>query len=479
MIGKTKIVLFNPPGDKIYIRDYYCSKVSKAYYYPQPVDLLMQSAYFDEEKYELTVIDAIAEKKSLDEVITQLSKIQPEFIIGLLGSVSLKEDLLAYEAVKSALPHLKIACSGDALLDNYEDKLKEYDWLDVIVTNFYIDGAKQWFESFKNEAENQDTFRGIAYLKEMSDGSTEFVFDAGKISGKMEIPVPKQATFTGNYRMPFANAEPIATVLTNYACPYPCTFCIMSTLPYATRTAKSIIEELKYLKQNGYRFIYFSDQTFFQSKAVTREVLNWMVEVDYGVDWMCFSRVDVVDEEDLKLMKSAGCRLIMFGVEWADNERLEKYKKHYSVDQIRSTFAISKRLGIKRLGTFLIGVPGQTRESILNTVDFAKEIETDYASFNVAVPRSQTSFREEALQMGLIDDSVEVMDQSGDVVVMGNGVLTKDELHQLKNKAYRSFYFRPSYLMKRLFSIRSWTELKFHVLEGWYVFKSILRKQEE
>lgn len=479
MTGKTKIVLFNPPGSKIYIRDYYCSKVSKAYYYPQPVDLLMQSAYFEEGKYDLTVIDAIAEKKSIDEVIAQLSNIQPEIIIGLLGSVSLKEDLLVYEEVKSALPQVKIACSGDALLDNYEEKLKEYDWLDVIVTNFYIDGAKQWFESIKNKSEAQDTFRGVAYLNETSDGSTEFVFDAGKISGKMEIPVPKQAAFKGNYRMPFANAEPIATVLTNYACPYPCTFCIMSTLPYATRTAKSIIEELKYLKQSGYRFIYFSDQTFFQSKAVTREVLNWMVEVGYGIDWMCFSRVDVVDEEDLKLMKSAGCRLIMFGVEWADNERLEKYKKHYSVDQIRNTFAISKRLGIKRLGTFLIGVPGQTKESILKTVNFAKEIEADYASFNVAVPRSQTSFREEALEMGLIDDSVEVMDQSGDVVVMGNGVLTKDELHQLKNKAYRSFYFRPSYLMKRLFSIRSWTELKFHVLEGWYVFKSILRKQEE
>lgn len=472
MMEKSKIVLFNPPGSKIYIRDYYCSKVSKAYYYPQPVDLLMQSAYFSEEKYDLTVIDAIAEKKSLDEVLIQLSNIQPELIIGLLGSVSLEEDLKVYARVKSALPNVKIACSGDALLENHEYKLRTYSWLDVIITNFYIDGVKQWFEGAS------DTFSGIAYLKELSDGSREFIFDAGKISGKLDIPVPKQAAFTGNYRMPFANAEPIATVLTNYACPYPCTFCIMSTLPYATRTAESIIEELKYLKRNGYRFIYFSDQTFFQSKAITREVLNWMIEEDYGVNWMCFSRVDVVGEEELTLMKSAGCRLIMFGVEWADNERLEKYKKHYSVDQIRSTFAKSKELGIKRLGTFLIGVPGQTKESIVNTINFAKEIKADYASFNVAVPRSQTSFREEALDMGLIDESVEVMDQSGDVVVMGNGVLTKEELHQLKNKAYRSFYFRPSYLIKRLLSIRSWTELKFHVVEGVFVLRSILKRNE-
>ena len=475
MTEKTNIVLFNPPGDKIYIRDYYCSKVSKAYYYPQPVDLLIQSAYFPEEEYNITVIDAIAEKKTLETVIRQLQEIRPSLIIGLLGSVSVEEDVKAYEKIKENLPKLKVICSGDALLDNYQEKLESHEWLDAIITNFYADGARKWFES--TEADKWDSLRGIACLKKDEDRKTSLVHDTGKMTGRLDLPVPKQKLFTGNYRMPFADAEPVATVLTNYACPYPCTFCIMSSLPFSTRTASSIIEELIYLKENGYRFIYFSDQTFFQSKAVTREVLNWMIEEKYGISWMCFSRVDVVDEEDLKLMKAAGCKLIMFGVEWAENDKLEKYKKHYTIDQIKRTFEVSKNLGIKRLGTFLIGVPGQTRESILGTVEFAKEIKADYASFNVAVPRSQTVFREEALELGLIDEDLEVMDQSGDVVVMGNGVLTKDELHQLKVKAYRSFYFRPSYLLKRLFSIRSWTELKFHFIEGFHILKSILKKQ--
>lgn len=481
MKSKTQIVLFNPPGGKIYIRDYYCSKVSKAYYLPQPVDLLMQSAYFPEDEYELTVIDAIAEKKSLNEVLEKLNKINPELIIGLLGSVSLDEDLAAYEAIKRALPDVKIACSGDALLDSYKEKLEKYTWLDLIVTNFYLDGARKWFEytsilrqgSAQVNSAYPENAKGVAYL----NSESELVHVDGKITGKLDMPVPKQKLFTGNYRMPFSNAEPVATVLTNYACPYPCTFCIMSTLPFATRTAESIIEELKYLKASGYRFIYFSDQTFFQSKSTTREVLNWMIETNYDINWMCFSRVDVVDETDLKLMKSAGCKLIMFGVEWAENEKLEHYKKHYTVSQIKETFALSKKLGIKRLGTFLIGVPGQTKESIENTVKFAMEIQADYASFNVAVPRSQTSFRTEALESGLIDESVEIMDQSGDVVVMGSGELTKEELHQLKVMAYRRFYFRPGYLLQRLFSIRTSTEFKYHLIEGYHVLKGIVKKQ--
>ncbi|MFK7785637.1 MAG: radical SAM protein, partial [Crocinitomicaceae bacterium] len=432
---------------------------------------------FPEEDYDITVIDAIAEKKSLETIVAELNTIQPALVIGLLGSVSVNEDIKAYERNKKNLPEVKIICSGDALLDNYQEKLEGYTWLDAIITNFYVDGAKKWFEiNQERKVIKEDALRGIAYLME-ENGSQQLILDTGKISGRLDLPIPKQKLFTGNYRMPFADAEPIATVLTNYACPYPCTFCIMSSLPFSTRTASSIIEELKYLKENGYRFIYFSDQTFFQSKVVTREVLNWMIEEKYGINWMCFSRVDVVDEEDLKLMKAAGCKLIMFGVEWADNEKLEKYKKHYTIDQIKETFAKSKAIGIKRLGTFLIGVPGQTKESILSTVQFAKDIKADYASFNVAVPRSQTVFREEALELGLIDDDQEMMDQSGDVVVMGNGVLTKDELHQIKVKAYRSFYFRPGYLLKRLFSIRSGTELKFHFIEGYHIFKSTLKKQ--
>ncbi len=468
MAVKKNILFLNPPGNKIYIRDYYCSKVSKAYYLPQPVDLLMQTAHFDSALYNLKVIDAIAEKKSIAQTLEEVIDFKPELVIGMIGAVSLDEDAPFYASLKEKIPNVKIACSGDALLEDFEEKLTTHNWLDLIVTNFYGNGALCWLEGRPTDAQ------GIVYLE---NGAV--VEQHAKRAKPLDMSVPKQKLFTGNYRMPFANAEPIATVLTNYACPYPCTFCIMSTLPYTTRTAESIIEELKYLKAEGYRFIYFSDQTFYQSKAITKAVLEWMVEVNYGINWMCFSRVDVVDKAELTLMKKAGCKLIMFGVEWAENEPLEHYKKHYTVDQIRHTFKLAKELKIQRLGTFLIGVPGQSKESILSTVKFAIEIDADYASFNVAVPRSNTSFREEAIKDGLIDASVQVMDQSGEQVTMGTGELTRDELQALKNKAYRTFYFRPSYIFKRLANISNWTEFKTHAIEGTYVLKGIVKKNKK
>lgn len=461
MSNSKRILFLNPPGKKIYIRDYYCSKVSKAYYLPQPVDLLTQSSFFNLPDYELLAIDCIAEKIGETDALSKIKKYNPDYIIGQIGSVSLIEDSAFYQLVKRQNPHTIIACSGDALLEKYQDKLNHHKWLSVIITNFFTDGFKQFIEG-------SDTSEGIVYSE-----NDELIVKDSKRAKPVDMGIPKQHLFTGNYRMPFANALPMATVLTNYACPYPCTFCIMSTLPYTARTAKSIISELIYLKEKGYKFIYFSDQTFYQSKAITTEVLEWMIAENYGINWMCFSRVDVVDEKQLKLMKAAGCKLIMFGVEWAEDALLEHYKKHYTTEQIKTTFELSKKIGIKRLGTFLIGVPGQSKESILNTIEFAKKIDADYASFNVAVPRSNTSFREEALENGLINDDLEVMDQSGNEVTIGTGELSRDELQELKNKAYRSFYFRPKYILKRIVGLSNFTEFKIHAVEGFHVLKGL------
>lgn len=463
-LSKPKVLFLNPPGKKIYIRDYYCSKVSKAYYLPQPVDLLIQSAFFEEEKFELKAIDAIASKLSVKACLQSIQEFNPDVIIGLFASVSLPEDEAFYSQLKKQNPSSKIFASGDALLEMLNNKFEQYPWLEGIITNFYNNGVRQFV------GQNWELISGLVYRK-----GDKIIEAKQNRQSKLDLPIPKQHLFPKRpYRMPFSNAEPIATVLTNYACPYPCSFCIMSTLPYVTRSAESIISELKYLKQHGYKYIYFSDQTFFQSKAITEQVLSWMIESNYGINWMCFSRVDVLNEHELSLMKKAGCNLIMFGVEFAEEKYLEQYKKHYNLKQITNTFNVAKKLDIKRLGTFLIGVPGQSEQSILNTIKFAKELDADYASFNVAVPRSNTSFRTEALEQGLIEQDFVVMDQSGAEVAMGTGQINRKRLEELKQQAYRSFYFRPSYILKRLVGIRTWQEFKNHVREASFILKELV-----
>jgi radical SAM superfamily enzyme YgiQ (UPF0313 family) len=121
--------------------------------------------------------------------------------------------------------------------------------------------------------------------------------------------------------------------------------------------------------------------------------------------------------------------------------------------------------GIRAVGTFILGLPEDTRESIEATIRLACDLPLDFASFSVAVPRFGTALREQAQSEGLIGD-LRVMDQSGMTIAMGTRGLSRDEVMRLKRKAIRSFYLRPSYLARRLLSVRSLWELGAQVREG-------------
>ncbi|MEW5692846.1 MAG: radical SAM protein [Candidatus Hydrogenedentota bacterium] len=467
---KNKKVLFlNPPGKEIYIRDYYCSKVSKAYYLPHPVDLLMQTGHFASRGYDISIIDAIVDRLNVSITINKVREINPDLIISQCGSVSFTEDNLFFTEIKKILNETKILSSGDLFLEDPGYFLENYAWLDGIIINWFCDGSLNYFEG------NYDIATGLVFKK-----NNEIRAISKKTEGKyVSIPRPKhELFFNKKYRYAYVTHYPMATVLTNYGCPFPCSFCIMPKLGFLVRKPEDVIDEIKFLKNNGIRYIYFSDQTFYAHPQATDAILDFMIEEKIDIEWCCFTRVDRVDEKRLKKMKKAGCNVIMFGVEFAEDELLNRYKKNYSLEQVRETFRLAKDIGLKRMGTFLIGLPGQTEESIRKTLNLAIKLEADYASFNVAVPRAQTSFREEALSKKLIMGNDRIMDQSGSFITMGTGVLSAEDIYRLKNEAYCKFYFRLDYLLKRLLKIRTMDEFKTHFIEAFYILKGILSKEK-
>ena len=180
----------------------------------------------------------------------------------------------------------------------------------------------------------------------------------------------------------------------------------------------------------------------------------------YNFSWSCFGRVDLVDEEQLRLMKQAGCHTIMFGVESASEDILKKYKKGYTRDDIVKAFTAARKIGIKTLATFIIGLPEETKEMIEDTIRFSRKLNPDYVSFNFAVPRLGTELRDKMIKEDLVESDNVVMDQSGKTILAGTKTLSKKEMMKLKRKAICGFYFRPSYIAKRALGLRSLTELK-------------------
>lgn len=451
------VLLLNPPGSRTYIRDYYCSKVSKSNYVFEPIDLLMLSGILAEH-HTVSVVDAIADR--LDDVgfLKKFHALKPEVVIAVNGAVSLEEDLRTLSVLASA--GSRIVVSGDAFLEKPETWLEKHPFIEAIVLDFTSDDILSYLEGRPDEAPS--------IVSRCSIGK-DYVRPKGE---KFSLPIPRHDLFNSqNYNLSLVRHKSFATVLTDYGCPFPCSFCVMPCLGYRYRPVENVIEELRYLKKLGVREIYFRDQTFGTIREKTSELCRLMIEERFGFGWVCACRVDLVNRELLTQMRAAGCHTIVFGVESGSETILNAYRKGYKKQQIQDAFKLSRELGIRTVATFMIGLPDDTWETAMETVNFLKLIQCDFASFNIAVPRAGTPLREDAIRLGLTTSDTVVMDQSGSAVVMPSKHLTKDEIMRLKTLALRSFYLRPSYLLRRLLSIRSWYELKEQIREGFHLLQ--------
>lgn len=462
MLAK-KVLLLNPPGKKVYIRDYYCSKVSKSNYLFHPIDLLMLSGRLAE-RYDVHVIDAIADQIDAGNCYKMIDAISPDVVISLIGAVSLEEDIPFLESVKKE--GMLIVVTGDVVLEDPDRWMKSHAFIDAVIMDFTAGDIIPYIEG-RHEAVTSIAYRTADEIKR-----TNYVRPKNE---EFSLPIPRHDLFKSrNYRFPFVRYKEFATVLTEYGCPFKCSFCIMSTLGSRHRNVENVIEEFKTLKKLGKKEIFIFDQTFGINKKRGLELCRRMKEEEFDFGWVCYSRVDVVTEELLKAMKDAGCHTVMFGVESASEEILRKYQKGYTKAQIREAFGLCKRYNIRTVATFVIGLPEETEETANETIEFLKEIDCDFASFNVAVPRMNTPLRQEAIREGLITSDLEIMDQTAQSsAAMPTKYLTKEQVLDLKKKAVKGFYLRPLYLWKRLKGISSVYELKEQVSEGWALLRSL------
>lgn len=449
-----KILLLNPPGRKLYLRCYYHSKVSKANFVPSPIDLVFLSGVLSQD-YDIELLDAIVGKLDDEKCLREISKIRPDIIISLAGAVSWVEDIQFFKKLKDSNDCCLIL-NGDLLLEGGKKKLKQYPFIDAIILDFTTKDVLHYLSGDYKKVKNM-IYRDKRKIITAPIENKKREFD---------IPMPNHELFKKyKYRMPFMKNYPLATVLTDFGCPYTCGFCIMAHFKFKYRKVDDVVEELKYIKSIGIDDVWFHDQTFGAIKRRNTELCKKIIKNQIRLNWFCFSRVDIMDKQTLKLMKKAGCHLIMFGVESANEKILKSYKKGYSLPQIKKAFNYAKEVGIKTMGTFLIGLPEDDMESCLKTIKLAFELGCDYASFNFAVPRVNTKLRETAIRQNLIEKWVEGLDQAGTQIAMPTYNLSKKDLQKLRRKALITFYLRPSYILKRILSIDSFSEFRIQINE--------------
>jgi radical SAM superfamily enzyme YgiQ (UPF0313 family) len=266
------------------------------------------------------------------------------------------------------------------------------------------------------------------------------------------VDVYKRDIDVRRYNVPFL-LYPFVSLYTTRGCPAQCTFCLwpqtLSGHPWRKRSSDAVAAEMK--KAMAYwpdvKEFFFDDDTFNIQKARTIELCEKLKPLK--MTWSCTSRV-TTDYETLKAMKEAGCRLLIVGYESGDPQILKNVKKGATVERARQFTKDCKKLGLLVHGDFILGLPGETKETIRTTIDFAKELDVDTIQVSVAHAYPGTELYDYAKANGFIlSEGAAMVDEGGHQVAMIEYPgLPRDYVMEMVHRFYDEYYFRPQAIFR-------------------------------
>jgi len=276
---------------------------------------------------------------------------------------------------------------------------------------------------------------------------------------------------------------PYVDIIGGRGCPFQCMFCLWPQVihgrRYRLRTAKNIVDEMEYdlahwpeIKKGEF---FFEDDTFTVNRKRAYAICEEILRRKLKVTWSINSRADVVDYELFKLMKKAGCRLLLVGFESGDQQMLQKMKKNITVERMREFVDLVKKAGLQIHGCFVLGLPGETRETIEKTIRFALETRMDTVQFSAAIPFPGTDYYQVCQEAGLIEarDWKDWLNQGEQSTVVNYPGLSKSEIEKSVDEGLKKFYFRPSYMVRFILDTHSLSDL-YRKLRGAKNFLSYL-----
>jgi hopanoid biosynthesis associated radical SAM protein HpnJ len=367
---------------------------------------------------------------------------QYEFLVLFTSTPGFPGDIRLAAAIKQANPKIKIAFVGPHVTVLPEKSLRECPAIDFICRKEFdyavVDYAK---------GKPLTDILGISYLQ---DGKIVHNADAPQVQDLDALPhvtdVYKRDLDITRYNVPFL-LNPYVSLYTTRGCPAQCTFCLwpqtLSGHPWRKRSTDDVAREMARAKEfwPEVREFFFDDDTFNIQKARTIELCAKLKPL--GLTWSCTSRV-TTDYETLKAMKEAGCRLLIVGYESGDQQILKNIKKGATVERARQFTKDCHKLGLVIHGDFILGLPGETRETINNTIAFAKELDVETIQVSVAHAYPGTELYDYAVKNGFMANTDKMVDEGGHQLAhIQYPGLPADDILGAVHRFYDEYYFRP------------------------------------
>jgi len=242
-----------------------------------------------------------------------------------------------------------------------------------------------------------------------------------------------------------------------------CTFCSThAAFGYKARFRDpgKVLEEIKFVVKNyNAKQISFWDDILTLKKDWLITLCDLIIKEKLDIIWNCYGHINTIDNEMLKKMKQAGCFCIWYGIEAGDEQLLKNINKHIKLDKIREVVKDTRKNGIEVRGLFMLGLPGETPELAQKTINFAKELNVDYAQFSITTPHIGTQLYADAKKYGTLDEDLDKFTQLSAVFVP-YGYKNAEEIEAMSRRAYMQFYYRPTYILKQFLKIRGIEDIK-------------------
>jgi hopanoid biosynthesis associated radical SAM protein HpnJ len=386
------------------------------------------------------LLDAPSHHVSADETI-EMAK-EYEFLVLYTSTPGFPGDIRLAKRIKDVNPKIKIAFVGPHVTVLPEPSLRDCSAIDFVVRKEFDYAVKEFADG-----KPLDQILGVSYRK---NGSFEHNADRPQIQDLDSLPhvtdVYQRDLDVRRYNVPFL-LYPYVSLYTTRGCPAQCTFCLWpqttSGHAWRKRSTDDVAREMAKAKEY-WPFVkeyFFDDDTFNIQKARTVELCAKLKPLK--LTWSCTSRV-TTDYETLKAMKEAGCRLLIVGFESGDAQILKNIKKGATLERARQFTKDAHKLGLVIHGDFILGLPGETRETIQNTIAFAKELDVETIQVSVAHAYPGTELYDYAVKNGFMVNGNKMVDEGGHQLahIQYPGLPADEILHSV-HRFYDEYYFRP------------------------------------
>src|ERR1700756_1253256 len=371
-----------------------------------------------------------------------------EFLVLFTSTPGFPGDILLAKAIKAANPRIKICFVGPHVSVLPEKSLRDCPEIDFVCRKEFdyavVDYAK---------GKALDQIPGASFLK---DGKVVHNPDAPQIQDLDSLPhvteIYKRDLDVTRYNVPFL-LHPYVSLYSTRGCPAQCTFCLwpqtLSGHAWRKRSTDDVAAEMAHAKElfPDVKEFFFDDDTFNIQKARTVELCAKLKPLK--LTWSCTSRV-TTDYETLKAQKEAGCRLLIVGYESGNQQILKNIKKGATIERARDFTKDCHKLGLIIHGDFILGLPGETRETIRNTINFAKSLDVETIQVSLAHAYPGTEFHDFAEKNGfIVGEGSEMVDAMGHQVAMIEYPgISRDYILEMVHRFYDEYYFRPKAIFR-------------------------------